>query len=167
MSWGRGGAFRPEARKPSNSRFSRLSRAQRLNHLSELEVATRALALLSPPNHAQKKSAHAAEQERPDVLKRRQDWFDAQMDLDPQRLVFIDETWASTNMARLEAGPQRRAAACRHPAWALEDDDLCGGLASQRHGGTDGPRRADQWRRLHSLCRVHPRAGTQAPATSS
>jgi hypothetical protein len=27
-------------------------------------------------------------------------WFDGQLDLDPERLVFIDETWASTNMAR-------------------------------------------------------------------
>ena len=27
-------------------------------------------------------------------------WFDSQLDLDPERLVFIDETWASTNMAR-------------------------------------------------------------------
>lgn len=49
---------------------------------------------------AQKKTAHAAEQERPDVLTRRQAWFDGQTDLDPARLVFIDETWASTNMAR-------------------------------------------------------------------
>jgi len=36
-----------------------------------------------------KKSAHALEQERPDVLKRRQDWFDAQLDLDPAKLVFV------------------------------------------------------------------------------
>ena len=27
-------------------------------------------------------------------------WFESQLDLDPERLVFIDETWASTNMAR-------------------------------------------------------------------
>jgi transposase len=33
-------------------------------------------------------------------VKRRESWFDAQLDLDPERLVFIDETWASTNMAR-------------------------------------------------------------------
>jgi hypothetical protein len=33
-------------------------------------------------------------------VKRREDWFEGQLDLDPQRLVFIDETWASTNMAR-------------------------------------------------------------------
>jgi len=51
------------------------------------------VAVLPPPRlDAQKKTAHAAEQERPDVLKRRQDWFDSQTDLDPERLVFIDET---------------------------------------------------------------------------
>jgi len=48
----------------------------------------------------EKKTAHATEQDRPDVLRRRQDWFDRQLDLDPERLVFIDETWTSTNMAR-------------------------------------------------------------------
>jgi hypothetical protein len=31
---------------------------------------------------------------------RRWEWFEGQLDLDPDRLVFIDETWASTNMAR-------------------------------------------------------------------
>ena len=45
-------------------------------------------------------TAHATEQKRPDILKRRQDWFEGQFDLDPERLVFIDETWASTNIAR-------------------------------------------------------------------
>ena len=48
----------------------------------------------------EKKTAHASEQDRPDILKRREDWFEGQLDLDPERLVFIDETWASTNMAR-------------------------------------------------------------------
>ena len=48
----------------------------------------------------EKKTAHASEQDRPDILKRREDWFEGQPDLDPERLVFIDETWASTNMAR-------------------------------------------------------------------
>lgn len=48
----------------------------------------------------EKKTAHANEQDRPDILKRREDWFEGQLDLDPERLVFIDETWASTNMAR-------------------------------------------------------------------
>ena len=33
-------------------------------------------------------------------MKLREAWFEGQLDLDPERLVFIDETWASTNMAR-------------------------------------------------------------------
>lgn len=33
-------------------------------------------------------------------MKRREDWFEGQLDLDPEKLVFIDETWAATNMAR-------------------------------------------------------------------
>jgi len=33
-------------------------------------------------------------------VRRREAWFEDQLDLDPARLVFIDETWASTNMAR-------------------------------------------------------------------
>ncbi len=56
--------------------------------------------LRSPQHHAQKKTAHASEQERPDILSQRWAWFEGQLDLDPDRLVFIDETWASTNMAR-------------------------------------------------------------------
>ena len=34
------------------------------------------------------------------MLRRRQAWFDGQLALDPDRLVFIDETWAKTNMTR-------------------------------------------------------------------
>lgn len=48
-----------------------------------------------------KKSAHALEQNRPDVLKRPRDWFDGQLDLAPTKLVFIDETGLSTKMYRL------------------------------------------------------------------
>ena len=59
-----------------------------------------------------KKSAHAAEQERPDVVARRQAWFDAQPDLDPEKLIFIDETGASTKMARLR-GRAKRGMRCR------------------------------------------------------
>jgi transposase len=59
------------------------------------------VALLCPAQaDAQKKTAHAAEQDRHDVLSERWAWFEAQIDLDPDRLVFVDETWASTNMAR-------------------------------------------------------------------
>lgn len=56
--------------------------------------------LCAASDHAEKKTAHAAEQDRPDVLKRREAWFAGRGEFDPTRLVFIDETWASTNMAR-------------------------------------------------------------------
>jgi transposase len=49
---------------------------------------------------AKKKSLHAAEQQRPDVAAAREAWRDRQPSLDPDRLVFIDETWATTNMTR-------------------------------------------------------------------
>lgn len=42
----------------------------------------------------------ACEQDRPDVAQRRAEWRVAQAGLDPQRLVFLDETWANTNMTR-------------------------------------------------------------------
>jgi transposase len=79
------------------------------------------MALLQAPRHdAQKKTAHAAEQDRPDVVKRRHEWFEGQVDLDPERLVFIDETWASTNMARLHGRTpkgERLRAGIPHGHW--------------------------------------------------
>jgi transposase len=76
--------------------------------------------LRSTEDHSEKKSAHAAEQDRPDILKRRQAWFDGQLDLDPERLVFIDETGASTKMARLRGRAprgQRLRAGVPHGHW--------------------------------------------------
>jgi len=70
-------------------------------------------------SHA-KKSAHAVEQDRPDILRRRWAWFEEQPDLDPDRLVFIDETWASTNMARTHGRAprgERLRAAIPHGHW--------------------------------------------------
>ena len=51
-------------------------------------------------DHAQKKSLHAAEQDRPDIAEKRRAFIRRQPALDPDHLVFIDETWAATNMAR-------------------------------------------------------------------
>lgn len=48
----------------------------------------------------EKKVLRAAEQDRPDIALRRAQWRISQAGLDPQRLVFIDETWAKTNMTR-------------------------------------------------------------------
>ncbi|WP_108676694.1 IS630 family transposase, partial [Acuticoccus yangtzensis] len=62
----------------------------------------------------QKKTGHAAEQSRADILARRRAWFDGQDDLEPARLIFIDETWASTKMARSH-GRCRRGERLRMP----------------------------------------------------
>jgi transposase len=59
-----------------------------------------------------KKTAHASEQDRPDVATRREAWCVAQPELDPARLVFIDEPGASTKMARLR-GRATRGERCR------------------------------------------------------
>ena len=48
-----------------------------------------------------KKTAHVSEQDRPDVVAERAAWQALQPDIDIDRLVFIDETGASTKMARL------------------------------------------------------------------
>jgi transposase len=49
----------------------------------------------------------AAEQDRPDVAAARMRWANDQAKLDPERLIFIDETGASTNMARLRGRAPR------------------------------------------------------------
>jgi hypothetical protein len=48
------------------------------------------------------------------VAARREAWFEAQSDLDPERLVFIDETGASTKMARTR-GRTKCGQRCRAP----------------------------------------------------
>ncbi|MGB8385281.1 MAG: IS630 family transposase [Dermatophilaceae bacterium] len=68
----------------------------------------------------EKKTAHASEQDRPDILKQREAWFANQLDLDPERLVFIDETWATTNMARKKGRApkgERLRASVPHGHW--------------------------------------------------
>lgn len=50
---------------------------------------------------------HASEQERPDVAEARAAWKADQPTLDPARLVFLDETGTSTNMARLRGRAKR------------------------------------------------------------
>lgn len=67
-----------------------------------------------------KKTAHACEQQRPDVQHRRIAWFDRQLDLDPERLIFIDETAASTKMAHLRGRApcdERCRASVPHGHW--------------------------------------------------
>jgi transposase len=75
-----------------------------------------------PQPDAQKKTLHAAEQDRPDVAQARRVFIRRQPALDPNRLVFIDETWAATNMTRRYgrcARGLRLRASVPHGHWKL------------------------------------------------
>jgi transposase len=52
------------------------------------------------PASALKKSLRASEQDRADVARRRRLWKKYQAKVAARRLIFIDETWAKTNMTR-------------------------------------------------------------------
>src|SRR6201984_1763322 len=56
---------------------------------------------------ALKKSVVAGERDRPDVARRRAQWIKYQDRVEPERLVFIDETWTRTDMAALRGGAPR------------------------------------------------------------
>ncbi|WP_288429560.1 IS630 family transposase [uncultured Agrobacterium sp.] len=81
-----------------------------------------------------KKTLFALEQARADVARRRERWKAFQPHLDPERLVFIDETWIKTNMTPIRGwGPKgkRLHAFAPHGHWrtltflgALRNDRL-------------------------------------------
>ena len=84
-----------------------------------------------------KKTAHAAEQERPDVACARIAWRLWQPALNPEQLVFVDETWAKTNMARQHGRAQRGqrlVAAVPHGHWKTSTF-----LAALRHDRITAP----------------------------
>lgn len=57
--------------------------------------------------HPSLKSIHAGQQHRPDVAEKRTRWATQRPRLDTHRLIFIDETWAKTNMTRLRGRSRR------------------------------------------------------------
>ena len=59
------------------------------------------MALLRQMRNLLKKTPQASEQLRLTVHTQRQAWFDGQLDLYPERLIFINETGANTELARL------------------------------------------------------------------
>jgi hypothetical protein len=84
-----------------------------------------------------KKIAHAAEQMRLDVDAARQRWRASQDGLNPARLVFIDETGTTTNIARVRGHSERGARLVRaipHGHWKITT--LVAGL---RHDGLTAP----------------------------
>ena len=65
---------------------------------------------------AQKKTTHASEQDRPDVKEARDNWFARFAKVKLDRLVFLDEFGAATNMARAYArGPRGQRVVCKTP----------------------------------------------------
>jgi transposase len=65
---------------------------------------------------AQKKHLHAEEQQREDIVEARQAWTALQPTLDPERLVFLDETWATTAMVRTRGrAPKGERLVCAVP----------------------------------------------------
>ena len=84
-----------------------------------------------------KKTLLPSEQDRPDVARRRASWKRHQGKVDPARLVFIDETWAKTNMVRTHGwGPrgQRLRGQAPHGHWQTLTF-----LAALRHDRIDAP----------------------------
>lgn len=77
----------------------------------------------------------------PNVLRRRRTWFDGQLDLDPERLIFINETAASTKMARLRGRSlrgERLSGGRSSRPW--EDHHIHGRPAAGRLGGANAAR---------------------------
>ena len=89
------------------------------------------------PGSASKKTLFASEQDRPTIVRRREQWRKYQGRIDPRRLVFIDETWAKTNMAPLRGwGPRgsKLIAKAPHGRWRTLTF-----LAALRHDRLDAP----------------------------
>jgi transposase len=84
-----------------------------------------------------KKSLRASEQERPDVAARRRIWRAAQPFIDLDKLVFIDETGASTKMTRLYGwAPRGRRLIASAPFGHWKTTTF---VAALRHHGLTAP----------------------------
>jgi transposase len=69
---------------------------------------------------AQKKHLQAQEPQRDDIVEARQAWAALQPTLEADRLVFLDETWATTNMTRTRGRAprgERRVCSVPHGHW--------------------------------------------------
>lgn len=89
------------------------------------------------PGSASKKTLFAAEQDRPKIARRREQWKKYQGRLDPARLVFIDETWAKTNMTPIRGWSKRgRKLLAKAPFGKWKTLTF---LAALRHDRIDAP----------------------------
>lgn len=97
------------------------------------------------PASASKKTLFATEQDRPDVARRRERWKAYQGRLDPARLIFIDETWAKTNMTRLRGwAPRGRKLLAKVPQGHWRTLTFLAALRCDRIEAPLCHRRADQ-----------------------
>ena len=79
----------------------------------------------------------ASERDRPDVARRRAQWANRQSQIDPERLVFIDETWTRTNMEPLRGWAprgERLVAKVPHGHWKTMTF-----IAALRHDRIEAP----------------------------
>ena len=115
------------------------------------------------PDHAQKGALHAAEQERADVRAAREAWFEAQPELDPDRLVFLDETAAATNMAR-RYGWAPRGERCRlaSPQGHYKTTTVTAALRTSGLCATALLAWTHERHALPQLCQRHPHPGAAA-----
>src|SRR5215471_2019921 len=90
-----------------------------------------------PRSSVSKKSVVAGERDRPDVARRRAQWIKYQDRVEPERLVFIDETWTRTDMAALRGWAprgQRLPTKVPHGRWKTMTF-----LAALRHDRIEAP----------------------------
>src|SRR4029453_13911217 len=90
-----------------------------------------------PRSSASKKSVVAGERDRPDVARRRVQWTKYQDRVEPERLVFIDETWTRTDMAAFGGwAPRGRRLPAKVPHGRWKTMTF---LAALRHDRIDAP----------------------------
>ena len=96
----------------------------------------------------------------------REAWFEAQLDLDPERIVFIDETAAATNMER-RYGRAPRGERCRIavPHGHYKTTTVTAALRAKRPVRDRAYGRRHDGRTLPGLCVRHARADASSPAT--
>ena len=109
-------------------------------------------------DYVQKKACTQPSRIGPTSARRRERWKTHQGKLDPARLVFIDETWAKTNMTRRHGRCAPRATARRQGRHLARWRTLTF-LAALRCDRIDCAlchRRTDQRQQLPRLCRADP-----------
>jgi transposase len=87
--------------------------------------------LPSAAANAKKKTLVAIERSREDVAEARRQWAATQLTIDPDQVVFIDETWAKTNLTRTYGrSPRGARLVARVPYGRWETTTFLGAMRS-------------------------------------